>query len=78
MVCCAIFWSGGTTMRLKELREKQGITQQTVAKAIGCSPNTYSRYEREEREADNNTLKLLSKYFEVSIDYILCNDWEEK
>lgn len=65
-------------MRLKELRKKKGVTQQTVAYAIGQSANTYSRYERREREPDNNTLKLLSKYFDVSIDYILCNDWEEK
>ena len=61
-------------MRLKELREKKGVTQLAVAKEIGCSANTYSRYEREEREPDNNTLKLLSKYFRVSIDFILCND----
>lgn len=61
-------------MRLKELRLNKGVTQQEVAKAIGCSANNYARYEREEREPDNATLKSLSKYFGVSIDYILCND----
>ncbi len=64
-------------MRLKELREMKGVTQDMVAQAIGYSANTYSRYERCEREPDNKTLKLLSKYFGVSIDYILCNDWEK-
>ena len=61
-------------MRLKELRLKKGVTQQEVAKAIGCSPNNYARYEREEREPDHLMLRLLSKYFGVSIDYLLCND----
>lgn len=61
-------------MRLKELRENKGVTQKEVADAIGCSANNYSRYERGEREPDNTTLKLLSKYFNVSIDYMLCND----
>ena len=61
-------------MRLKELREIKGVTQKEVADAIGCSANNYSRYERGEREPDNTTLKLLSKYFNVSIDYMLYND----
>lgn len=61
-------------MRLKELRKKKGVKQETVAKAIGCSVSAYARYERGEREADYSTLKELSKYFGVSIDYILEND----
>ena len=50
-------------MRLKELRMSKGLTQQDVANAIGCSANNYARYEREEREPDNATLKRLSKFF---------------
>ena len=61
-------------MRLKELREKKGITQQEVANAIHCSANNYARYERGEREPDISTLKALSAYFGVDIDYIVCND----
>lgn len=60
--------------RLKELRLQKKVTQQDVADAIGCSANNYSRYERGLREPDNETLKRLSKYYGVSIDYILCND----
>ena len=61
-------------MRLKELRQHKGVTQREVANAIGCSSQTYAKYERGEREPDLFTLKQLSKYFGVSIDYILCND----
>lgn len=61
-------------MRLKELRSQRGITQKEVANAIGCSANNYSRYEREKREPDFATLKRLSRFFGVSIDYLLYND----
>ena len=61
-------------MRLKELRQRKGVTQQAVARKIKCTANTYARYERGEREPDCSTLIRLSKYFGVSIDHILCND----
>ena len=61
-------------MRLKELRQRKDVTQREVANAIGCSSQAYAKYERGEREPDLFTLKQLSKYFGVSIDYILCND----
>ena len=43
-------------MRLKELRAEKGATQKEVAEFICCSPLVYSRYEREEREPDIDTL----------------------
>ena len=60
-------------MRLKELRQNRGVTQQEVANAIGCAESTYPKYERGERNIDIPTLKKLSKYFDVSIDYIVEN-----
>lgn len=61
-------------MRLKELRQSMGVTQQEVAMAINCSANNYARYERGERAPDIDMLKILSKYFGVSIDYMVEND----
>jgi transcriptional regulator with XRE-family HTH domain len=61
-------------MRLKELRLKKGVSQEVVAKQLGCSGNTYSRYEREEREPDIETLKRMSRLFGVSVDYLIGND----
>lgn len=58
-------------MRLKELRNKKGVTQEQVAKAIGIPANNYARYERNERNPDYDTLKLLATYFETSVDYII-------
>ena len=58
-------------MRLKELRTEKGATQKDVAEIICFSPLVYSRYEREEREPDIDTLCRLANYFEVSIDYLV-------
>lgn len=69
-------WTGEVfeIMRLKELRISKGVSQKEVAISIGSSSLNYSRYEREEREPDIQTLKALSKYYKVSIDYIVSND----
>lgn len=61
-------------MRLKELRDKSGMTQKEVAKKIGCTVQTYARYERGDREPDIDTLKRLADYFYVSVDYLIGHD----
>lgn len=61
-------------MRLKELRIKNGLKQETVANAIGCSLSAYSRYESGLRQPNIDILKTLSALFGVSIDYIVKND----
>ena len=60
--------------RLKELRVGKGYTQQEVANAIMCAASTYAHYEKDERGMSQDTLLILSKFFKVSIDYILYND----
>ena len=59
--------------RLRELRKEEKLTLDELGAAIGISRQVLSRYERGEREADYETLKALSKYFCVSIDYLLGN-----
>lgn len=58
-------------MRLKELREKRGISQLRLAMELSMNQNSISRYETGSREADYATLIKLSDYFNVSIDYLL-------
>lgn len=58
-------------MRLKELREKRGISQVTLASALNLNQNSISRYETGEREADYATLIAIADYFGVSVDYLL-------
>ena len=47
-------------MRLKELRQKRGISQVRLAMDIGLNQNSVSRYETCEREADYSTLIALA------------------
>ncbi len=58
-------------MRLKELREKKGISQLKLGMDLSLNQNSISRYETGEREADYATLILIADYFNVSIDYLL-------
>lgn len=61
-------------MRLKELRLQKRASRKQVAEAIGYSMQAYTHYEKGRREPNIATLKSLSKYFGVSIDFIVCND----
>ena len=57
--------------RLKELRDKRGISQLKLAMDLGLTQNSVSRYESGAREADYKTLIALADYFGVSVDYLL-------
>ena len=56
---------------LKELREDRGIGQVELANSIGVSKGTISLWENGLREPGMTSLILLSKYFKVSVDYLL-------
>ena len=58
---------------LLQLREEKKISQEDIAKILGVTRQAYSRYERGERELNYTSLKKLSKFFDVSIDYLLGN-----
>lgn len=58
---------------LKKLRNEKGITQNELSKALNINRATYAHYETGRREPDIQTLKLLAKYFNVSVDYLLGN-----
>jgi len=58
--------------RLCELRmEDPAQNQEVVAAEIGIANITYGRYERREREIPGSTLIKISKYYGVSMDYIM-------
>ena len=58
-------------MRIKELREENGLTQQAVADYLNVKQNTYSQYENEKRQLSVDVLIKLAKFYKVSTDYIL-------
>ncbi|WP_458419735.1 helix-turn-helix domain-containing protein [Bacillus pumilus] len=57
--------------RLKELRKLNKKTQDDLANLLGISRQGYSRYEKNETQPDFDSLKKLSNFFNVSIDYLL-------
>ena len=59
--------------KLKSLRENKGLLQKELADILNISLSSISMYERGERQPDNETLKKISNYFNVSIDYLLDN-----
>lgn len=57
--------------RIKELRKEKGLTQSDLAKLLNVSDRSVGFYENEKRDPDTNSLKILSDFFDVSIDYLL-------
>jgi transcriptional regulator with XRE-family HTH domain len=57
--------------RLKELREENGQTQETVASALGLARQSVSFYEAAQRTPDVATLAKVARYFGVSPSYLL-------
>lgn len=59
--------------RLKDLRKTKNLRQQDIADKLGISVSGYGNYELGQREPDFETLKKLSNFFEVSVDYLIGN-----
>lgn len=56
---------------IKKLREKNGFTQEQMAERLMISRQAISRWENGETQPDTESLKLLSKEFNVSINTLL-------
>ena len=56
--------------RLKEAREKKGMTQMQVAKKLGITNGAISCYERKYRDPDTETLRKLADLYEVNVDWL--------
>lgn len=57
--------------RIKMLREQEGLKQSDLAVLLNVSQATLSNWECGRYEPDQDSLKILSKRFDVSIDYLL-------
>jgi len=56
---------------LKIIRKQKRINQQKLAMDLNISREVISYYENGKRNPDIQMLKLLSEYFNVSIDYLI-------
>jgi len=66
---------GGEIMEIKDilknLREKNNLTQEQMAERMMVTRQAVSRWETGETQPNTDTLKLLSKEFDVSINTLL-------
>jgi len=58
-------------MRLKELREEQGLTQKQLSNKLNINSVTYLHYEKEQREPPLSLLADIAQFYNVSVDYLL-------
>ena len=56
---------------IKDERIKRNLKQEDVAIQIGFKQDTYSKYERGEREPDIETLIKLADFYNLPLDYML-------
>ncbi len=63
-------------IRLLELRNEKEWSQREVAKRLYISQGTYNNWENGKTQPSIEQLISLSKLFDVSIDYIVCNSPE--
>lgn len=64
-------------LRLKELRNRNKMSQEEFATKIGIKQQQYSRYEQGDRDPQIKHLKRICKEFKVSADWLLALDLEE-
>lgn len=60
-------------IRLKECRERAGLSQKQVALAINVKPPQISKWEAGTQQPSRNNCIKLAELFNVSIDYLLGN-----
>ena len=57
--------------RIEDMRIDSDLTQEEVARILGCNRNVYSRYERGVYDIPVWALIRLSLHYKVSTDYLL-------
>lgn len=57
--------------RIRELRKEKNLTMKKLGECVGVAESTISLYETEKRQPDNEMLKKIADFFDVSIDYLL-------
>lgn len=64
--------------RIRELREGKGWTTRDLANRLNKAESTIRMWELDKREPSIATLKQLSCYLDVSVDFIVGNSMENK
>ena len=57
--------------KIRDLREDRDLKQRELAEYLNCSQRVYSNYELGQRDIPTDILIKLSKFYNVSVDYLL-------
>lgn len=58
-------------MKLKELREAKGVTQEELAKVIGVNVRSVNRWEKGQSDIYLQKAIKIARFFEVSLEEII-------
>ena len=58
-------------VRVRQLREKKGISRKVLSELCGLNPDAIRRYERGEAEPTMHSLMAIAEFFGVSLDYLV-------
>ena len=64
-------------MRIKEVRLKKGLTQDHLAEMVGCNTSHISNIENNYTKLSLNVLLAIANNLDVSIDYLLSNQYKD-
>lgn len=67
----------GLPEKLRDLREKSGLSQGDVARRLNIAASNISGYERGERSPSLSTIISLSYVYNCSVDYLLGKKQED-
>lgn len=60
--------------KIKGLRKNKGLSQEDLANKLNVSRQAVSKYEKDINEPNIDTIKRISKYFNVDLEYLLNDD----
>ncbi|MBP1560207.1 MAG: helix-turn-helix transcriptional regulator [Oscillospiraceae bacterium] len=58
-------------LRIRELREADGLYQRQLAEYLHCTQQTYSRYETGELQPSLMVMESLAMFYNTSVDYLM-------
>ena len=65
-------------LRLKKLREAQGLSQEDLAVALNMPRSRLGNYEQGTRQPDFETQEAIADFFNVSLDYLFDRGYDDQ
>ena len=64
-------------LRIKEIRQTRGFTQENLAEMVSCNVSHISNIENNYTKASLNVLVAIANALDVTIDYLLSNQYRD-